>query len=152
MALNFINYAIISSLSPGFLSCLIDQIQFKICNKSDWKREGCIETSQQPFIISKGSTGKLKRDSSSGPVLTGQGAMAIHWKSRNLSVILERHFSLWGLLDNPQIAQGGCGCPNPGTVQGQSGSGLQQLGLVGGVPYPWRQGGTRWSLRFLLTY
>ena len=33
-----------------------------------------------------------------------------------------------------QVAQRSCGCPIPGGVQGQVGRGLEQPGLVGGVP------------------
>ena len=33
-----------------------------------------------------------------------------------------------------QVAQGGCGCPIPGGVQGQSGCGSGQRGLVVGDP------------------
>lgn len=33
-----------------------------------------------------------------------------------------------------QIAQRNCGCPTPGTVQGQVGCSLDQLGLVENVP------------------
>uniref|UniRef100_A0A8C3PK68 Uncharacterized protein n=1 Tax=Calidris pygmaea TaxID=425635 RepID=A0A8C3PK68_9CHAR len=33
-----------------------------------------------------------------------------------------------------QVAQGSCGCPFPGGVQGQVGWGFEQPGLVGGVP------------------
>ncbi|PKU43552.1 hypothetical protein llap_6156 [Limosa lapponica baueri] len=33
-----------------------------------------------------------------------------------------------------QVAQRSCGCPIPGGVQGQAGGGLEQPGVVGGVP------------------
>ena len=33
-----------------------------------------------------------------------------------------------------QVAQRSCGCPIPGSVQGQVGRGLEQPGLVEGVP------------------
>ena len=33
-----------------------------------------------------------------------------------------------------QVAQRSCGCPTPGSVQGQLGRGLEQPGLVEGVP------------------
>ena len=33
-----------------------------------------------------------------------------------------------------QAAQGSCGCPIPGSVQGQAGWGSEQPGLVEGVP------------------
>ena len=33
-----------------------------------------------------------------------------------------------------QVAQRSCGCPIPGSVQGQAGRGLEQPGLVEGVP------------------
>ena len=33
-----------------------------------------------------------------------------------------------------QVVQGGCGCPLPRSFQGQAGWGIEQPGLVGGVP------------------
>jgi len=37
-----------------------------------------------------------------------------------------------------QVAQGGCGCPIPGGIQGQDGCGSGQLGLMVGDPAnPW---------------
>mgnify|MGYP001855533296 CR=1 FL=1 len=33
-----------------------------------------------------------------------------------------------------QVAQGGCGCPIPGSIQGQTGCGSKQPGLVVGNP------------------
>jgi len=33
-----------------------------------------------------------------------------------------------------QVAQGGCGCPIPGGIQGQAGCGSGQPGLVAGAP------------------
>ena len=35
-----------------------------------------------------------------------------------------------------QVAQGGCGCPIPGDIQGQAGCGSEQPGLVIGNPAP----------------
>jgi len=46
-----------------------------------------------------------------------------------------------------QVAQRGCGCPLPGSVQGQAGWGFGQPALVEGVPDRGRGLGTRWSLR-----
>ena len=47
-----------------------------------------------------------------------------------------------------QVAQGGCGCPIPGCIQGQvrCGSGLEQPGLVVGDPAHSRGVETQWSL------
>ena len=42
-----------------------------------------------------------------------------------------------------QVAQRGCGCPIPGSVQGQAGWGFEQPGLVEGVPAHGRGVGTR---------
>jgi len=50
-----------------------------------------------------------------------------------------------------QVAQRSCGCPLPGSVQGQVGRGLEQPGLVEGVPACSRVVGTRCSLRSLPT-
>ena len=33
-----------------------------------------------------------------------------------------------------QVVQRGCGCPLPGSIQGQAGWGFEQPGLEGGVP------------------
>ena len=49
----------------------------------------------------------------------------------------------------PQTAQRSCGCPLPGSVQGQAGQGFDQPGLVEGVPAHGRGGGTGWSIRSL---
>lgn len=48
-----------------------------------------------------------------------------------------------------QVAQGSCGCPMPGSVQGQVGRGLEQPGLVEGVAAYGRR--AHWSLRSLPT-
>jgi len=45
-----------------------------------------------------------------------------------------------------QVAQGGCGCPNPSGIQGQTGCGSGQPGLVVGNPAHSRVIETRWSL------
>ena len=42
-----------------------------------------------------------------------------------------------------QVARRGCGCPIPGSVQGQAGWGFEQPGLVEGVPARGRGVGTR---------
>jgi len=48
-----------------------------------------------------------------------------------------------------QVAQRNCGCPLPGSVQGQVGWGCEQPGLVEDVPVHGRGIVTRWSLRSL---
>jgi len=45
-----------------------------------------------------------------------------------------------------QVAQGGCGCPIPGGIQGQAGCGSGLPGLVAGNPAHSRGVETRWSL------
>ena len=42
-----------------------------------------------------------------------------------------------------EVAQRGCGCPIPGSVQGQVGWGFEQPGLVKNVPACGRGVGTR---------
>jgi len=42
-----------------------------------------------------------------------------------------------------QVAQRSCGCPLPGSVQGQAGWGCEHPGLVEGVPAHGRGVGTR---------
>jgi len=49
--------------------------------------------------------------------------------------------------DTPeQVAQGGCGCPVAGGIQGQAGCGSGQPGLVVGNPAYGRGVETKWSL------
>ena len=43
-------------------------------------------------------------------------------------------FSLTFYFALEQVAQGGCGCPIPGGIQGQAGCGSGQSGLVVGDP------------------
>jgi len=50
-----------------------------------------------------------------------------------------------------QVAQRGCGCPLPGSIQDQAVWGFEQLRLGGGVPAYSRGVGTRWSWRSLPT-
>ena len=50
-----------------------------------------------------------------------------------------------------QVARRGCGCPIPGSVQGQVGWGFEQAGLVEGVPAHGMGVGTGCSLRSLPT-
>jgi len=50
-----------------------------------------------------------------------------------------------------QVAQRSCGCPLPGSVQGQVGWSSVQPGLVEDVPAHGRGVETRWSLRSLPT-
>jgi len=50
-----------------------------------------------------------------------------------------------------QVAQGGCGCPIPGGIQGQAGCGSGQPGLVVGDPTLSRGVGTGWALWSFLT-
>jgi len=50
-----------------------------------------------------------------------------------------------------QVAKSICGCPLPGSVQGQVGWGFEQLGPVEGVPANGRGVRTRRSLRSLPT-
>ena len=48
-----------------------------------------------------------------------------------------------------QVAQGGCGCPIPGGIQGQAGCGSGQLSLVVGDPAHSR-GGWNWMIIMVL--
>ena len=48
-----------------------------------------------------------------------------------------------------RVAQGGCGCPLPGSIQGQAGWGPGQPGVVVGVPACGGGAGTRWCERSL---
>ena len=70
------------------------------------------------------------------------GVLLIHFKWRyvckwscleGLHLLSRNHFSAEnGSLE--QVARGGCGCPIPGGIQGQAGSGSGQPGLVVGDP------------------
>ena len=48
-----------------------------------------------------------------------------------------------------QVAQGGCGCPLPGSIQGRAGWSCEQPGVVVGVPAYDGGAGTRWCERSL---
>ena len=65
---------------------------------------------------------------------SGQGGMVLNWDRGGLGWILGRSFSHRGWDALEQIAQGGCGCPIPGGIQGQAGCGSGQPGLVVGDP------------------
>ena len=60
--------------------------------------------------------------------------MALNWKREDLDQMLGRNLLLWGSWALEQVAQWGCGCPLPGSIQGQAGWGFEQPGLEGGVP------------------
>jgi len=59
-------------------------------------------------------------------------AVAKRWV--NLGWILEGSSSPRGWWLTEQVAQGGCGCPIPGGIQGQAGCGSGQPGLLVGDP------------------
>ena len=61
------------------------------------------------------------------------------------------HFQQAAINSNNMLIINCCGCPLPGRVQGQVGQGLDQPGLVEGVPARGRGVGTRWPLRSLPT-
>jgi len=56
------------------------------------------------------------------------------------SLDIRRKFFAQGGDAPEQVAQGGCGCPIPGGIQGQAGCGSGQPGLVVGDPAH-KQGG-----------
>ena len=58
--------------------------------------------------------------------------MVLNQDRGDLSQILGGSFSLRGGDTLEQVAQGGCGCPTPGGIQGQAGCGSGQPGLVVG--------------------
>jgi len=47
--------------------------------------------------------------------------------------MLSHYMATW-LFERNTIAQGGCGCPIPGGIQGQAGCGSGQPGLLVGDP------------------
>ena len=47
---------------------------------------------------------------------------------------IRRDFFIQKVVTLKQVAQGGCGCPIPGGIQGQAGCGSGQPGLVVGDP------------------
>ncbi|XP_051493829.1 GPN-loop GTPase 2 isoform X1 [Apus apus] len=116
---------------------------------SAWKREGSRETLEH-LPGPEGAPGKLGRGLGQGQggrgqggwIKTGRGEMEVGHEEETLGC--EGGESL------AQVAQGSCGCPIPGSVEGQVGWGLEQPGLVGGVPAH-AGGGTGWSLRSLPT-
>jgi len=60
--------------------------------------------------------------------------MVLNWDKGGLGWILGRSFSHRGCWRTEQVAQGGCGCPIPGGIQGQAGCGSGQPGLLVGDP------------------
>jgi len=64
--------------------------------------------------------------------------------------IRKKNFYPEGAEALEQIAQRNCGCPLPGSVQGQVGWGFEEPGCLDGVPAHGRTFGTRRSLRSLL--
>jgi len=62
------------------------------------------------------------------------------------TLILGRSFSPRGWWHTEQVAQGGCWCPIPGSIQGQAGCGSGQPGLLVGDPAHSRRVGTGWAL------
>jgi len=89
------------------------------------------------FQYLKGPTGKLERDFLQGCGVIGQG---FKLKEGRYKVEILYYESCEAL---EQVAQGSCGCPLPGSVQGQVGWGFEQLGLVKCVPAHVRGAGTR---------
>jgi len=115
---------------------------------SAWGREGCRETLQRPANTGNGPAKELGRDFLQGHVVTGRGVMALNWKRVDLDT--RKKFFTEGGEALEEVSQS-CGCPLPGSVQGQVGWGFEQPGPVEGVPAYGRGVGTRWSLRSLPT-
>ena len=63
--------------------------------------------------------------------------------SNIICIFLEEVFHSEGGDTLEQVAQGGCGCPNPGGIQSQAGCGSGQPGLVVGDPTHGRGAETR---------
>jgi len=72
--------------------------------------------------------------------------MVLNWDRGGLGWILGGSFPPRGWWRTEQVAQGGCGCPIPGGIQGQAGCGSGQPGLLVGDPAHSRGVETRWSL------
>lgn len=127
MALTFINYAIISSLLPVFsLPYSPDTLQNLQRNRLKKRRLHGEPTAAFQYLkgtYRKAGEGLFIRNSADRTRSNGYTLKEGKLESDNRKT-LERLFSLWGWLDNPQITQGGCGCPSPGSAQGQSGQGL----------------------------
>jgi len=62
----------------------------------------------------------MEKGFSPGPVVTGQGAMALSWKRVRLDWTHRRNFFYYeGGETLEQVSQRSCGCPLPGSVRGQ---------------------------------
>ena len=81
-----------------------------------------------------------------GWIAMGQGGMVLKWDRGGLDWILGGSVLLRGGDALEQVAQGGCGCPMPGGIQGQAGCGSGQPGLVAGNLAQSRGVETKWSL------
>ena len=77
--------------------------------------------------------------------------MVLNKKRKDLDNVYKEIHYCEGSETLAQVAQRSCGCPLPGSVQGQAECGFEQPGLVEGVPADGRGFGTRWSLKCLPT-
>lgn len=75
---------------------------------------------RQVTSIWRGSAGKPERDSSLGAVVTRSNGFKLKEGKFRLDSGKE-FFAVEGLAVLGQIVQGGCECPNPGTIQNQFG-------------------------------
>jgi len=76
-------------------------------------------------------------------MLLGPERMVSNWDRGGLGWIWGGSFPLRGWWHTEQVAQGGCGCPIPGGIQGQAGCGSGQPGLLVGNPAHSR--GLKWD-------
>ena len=77
--------------------------------------------------------------------------MSWHLRQWKFRLHIRKKFFTQGGDAVEQDAQGGCGCPVPGGIQGQAGCSSGQPGLVVGNPAHSRGVETRWSLRSFST-
>jgi len=125
----------------GTISSKLSQLSLAVTSEKSFSWGGGHTHCHQLFLVNR----------LHGWIVIGQGGMVLNWDRRGLGWILGGSFYTEGGDTLEQVAQGGCGCPIPGGIQGQAGCGSGQPGLVVGNLAHSRGVETTWSLRSFST-